>query len=752
MSVMSSKALTAYPSEQESLGFFRIFATPPGSFSREITLFRDAPVQIGNVVTQDPFTEVTAGLTLPQVTVFDAPGEGDLDWLVPNSDIDIVWQNTGGYDFDWRWEGYIASYSFNLSGSESSFSIDLKGAFYGLDDFLAIPGFPNRPIPYEILIAQAFDQTEHPAHLGKFRISFPQDWDLRVPPFQSPKYLSALKPWGVATDQVWTGFTSRSTGSWEPLLTGHVQSLLTVMFAEGGAQWSIRNRGFRRPELYLRQIPEASDDSIIEIILGAPGVNMDGSRDFTQRAGVLYGVGHDEAGISFSNVQVSPDGRTTYYQPFAYSNRMWPRKHNPSYDSTAKPKEALIRFQDGVDEVSALKIAQGQYQRFAEPGITGSITLTSDPRLSNGELMPRLLIRGGRTIRIHGLLGVREGILAHITTATSDFKDLTTQLTFDTKYRDQLTVEEVRARTRDALTPLRALQVGKYSNTIQDLVLPWSYKAGSGIIPTPAKEFFNEKLPENATFPFEEWTTKYPPKNPSYRPWYIEIGPTNTSNSSQNWSAVKRDNIQLAAIPIRMSQAGSIRLSQLAAYDKNGNVMPVKFHLSVYSTNGTSANSMPRFPYLRTDPNFPAYLPARRVNGTVIPTTYSSVAGRSETHPFYKGGWEKVQPDGTLFPWGDTDFQLVDAGSELVVGWGNYYEPAGYYPGRFSRGADRTGLFSEDSAWSWDLSSLLNLNKPRLNALDEYSGMLFVMIYCDDQYDESVYFMGRFIRQEPGQS
>ena len=30
--------------------------------------------------------------------------------------------------------------------------------------------------------------------------------------------------------------------------------------------------------------------------------------------------------------------------------------------------------------------------------------------------------------------------------------------------------------------------------------------------------------------------------------------------------------------------------------------------------------------------------------------------------------------------------------------------------------------------------------------------MLFVMIYCDDQDDESVFFMGRFIRQEPGQS
>jgi len=30
--------------------------------------------------------------------------------------------------------------------------------------------------------------------------------------------------------------------------------------------------------------------------------------------------------------------------------------------------------------------------------------------------------------------------------------------------------------------------------------------------------------------------------------------------------------------------------------------------------------------------------------------------------------------------------------------------------------------------------------------------MVFIMIYCDDQFEESVYFMGRFIRVEPGQS
>src|SRR4029077_11832417 len=246
----------------------------------------------------------------------------------------------------------------------------------------------------------------------------------KVPSWNEPDYMSALKPWGVATGQLWTGFTSRSTGSWEALLTGHVQSLLSVMFAEGGHQWSVRNRGFRRPELYLRRIPEQTDDDIIEITLGAPGVSLEGTRDFTQRAGVLYGAGTDESQDNYSNTQVTPDGKNPSFKPFACSPRMWPRTGNPNYDTRLKPKETFIKFVDGVDELSALKIAQGQYQRFAEPGITGSVTLTTDPRLSSGELMPRLMIRAGQSMRINGLFGVREGVLAHIAQVSADFTSL----------------------------------------------------------------------------------------------------------------------------------------------------------------------------------------------------------------------------------------------------------------------------------------------------------------------------------------
>lgn len=86
------------------------------------------------------------------------------------------------------------------------------------------------------------------------------------------------------------------------------------------------------------------------------------------------------------------------------------------------------------------------------------------------------------------------------------------------------------------------------------------------------------------------------------------------------------------------------------------------------------------------------------------------------------------------------------------MGWGTYYEPAGYSPGHFSDGDDRTGMLEDNTVWSWDLSEFIDRNKPQLNRKDEYAGCLFVMIYCDDQDDESVFFMGRFVRVEPGQS
>ena len=42
--------------------------------------------------------------------------------------------------------------NFSLSGTESSFAVDLKGAFYGLDDYLAIPSSPRDRFPTKSLL------------------------------------------------------------------------------------------------------------------------------------------------------------------------------------------------------------------------------------------------------------------------------------------------------------------------------------------------------------------------------------------------------------------------------------------------------------------------------------------------------------------------------------------------------------------------------------------------------------------------
>ena len=241
--------LTAAPVDQNPIGYFRIFARPINGVRREITVFRGAPIQLGTASSSDPFTDTTASLDCPQITIFDAPGRGDLDWLVEDTDIDIVWHNYGSYDFTWSWEGYITSYDFDFNPNGSTFQIQLQGALFALDHYLAQPSYPQQPIPYEVLIRQAFDPTKYPARLSPLKITFPENWKKVVPEFDTPRYLKALKPTGVVAGQNWTGLTSRSTGSWEPMLSGHVQSLLTTMFDEGGSQWTVRNLGKRRPDV-----------------------------------------------------------------------------------------------------------------------------------------------------------------------------------------------------------------------------------------------------------------------------------------------------------------------------------------------------------------------------------------------------------------------------------------------------------------------------------------------------------------------
>lgn len=702
-------------------GFWRVFVATPGGVTRDVTRFRNAPTRVTSMTTNDPFGDATASLHFPAITIMDRPGSGDLNWLVPFANVDIVHYSHDTMEpTGYAWEGFLVS----LEGTEIGLEVSCVGALYQLDHFLAKPTYPQQPIPYETLISQAFDIESKPAlRTAPLKIEWPEDWPTVVPDHsdETPWY---LRPWGVTPGTRWTGLVSRSTGSWEPSLTGYVQTLLSLMHTPEGGQWTIRKDRGRVPVLHVREPLHVPRDDTLEVWVGAHGVGVSVGRDFSQTANVVYASGTDLSGASFSGMQVTTDGATTYYEPFAALPYVYPSSsNNPNRISGMMRKEIQFQLAQGVDAKAGRNVAMAHLRKVMDPGYTGSITLTTDP-IANGQPFPRTLIRAGRTILVHGLHG--RSVLFHISSVSVDLESQSVTLTVDSKFRDALTVDEVRERTRDALDPVRLLQVGRYSNTVQDLIKPWSYVDGSGIIPSggtqDATELFHDKIPSNAQFPWEEWTRKYPPKK--YPGYYIKIDAA-SANATDNWSGVKREGIARAGIPIKMAQAGTIRLSQIAAYDKDGNRMKVKFHVGIYGNSGVSPSSMPM-------------VPAGGWNG------YEA----GQRNPFFPGAFERMTEDGTEQ---DSLNYLPADQIDMAIAWGNHYEGAGFSPGMESRGGERTGMLVDETSWSFDTSSQPGFDKYSVEntAKNPTAGMMYVLVYCDEQGDEPVYFLGRLWRQEP---
>lgn len=95
------------------------------------------------------------------------------------------------------------------------------------------------------------------------------------------------------------------------------------------------------------------------------------------------------------------------------------------------------------------------------------------------------------------------------------------------------------------------------------------------------------------------------------------------------------------------------------------------------------------------------------------------------------------------------------ATAQLIAGYGTFYEKAGFWPSSSSdAGATPTGLLSESGGWSRDLTDAVYGVDPQRSAqqnlADPNRADIQVMIYCDAQLTQDVYFLGRIYRKEPG--
>lgn len=686
-------------------------------------MFRNAPTEIQSFSWTDPFGPSGAQITFPQITILEAAGQGDLKWFVPNANVDIIWRDRDGKPTDWVWEGYFASET--ISGTSRSMAC--RGALLQADNFLAQPQVQVRPVPLEHVIRDAFDPAKAPSLRTKpLRTTWPDEWPVIVEPADLDKEYTQLVPLGVKVGDRWSGYATRDTGSWANKLA-LVQEKLRDMIAPDGSQWTVSCHAGRQPVLHVRQQKFRADAATFHVTAGAPGVDIsDITRDFSQIENVIYGAGKGLDGQTYSNMQIASNGTDVYYEPFAALPYVYPATDtNPAFDPGVMRREVQASFDDGLDHAAALRVAKARHARMADPGYAGTITLTTDP-MRDGQPISRFLIRAGDTIQVHGLLG--KDILFHITEATVSIKDLTVSLTIDSKYRDAVTVDEVRNRTRDSLDPIRALQLGKFQPAIQDLILPWSYKAQAGCMPYEGYPV----LSKSNTFPWTDQTTKYPPKtHPGY---YVKIPklPADQRDGKKPLNA----NDRWAKFKVYVGQAGTIRLSQVAFYDRNGNLIPTTFHLSLYKNNGVDVLAMPAIPDTKLWANDTRYAVGQR-------------------YPFFKNAWETVDTQGVQF---SEDAQYVTDATQQsrVVGWGNHVERAGFSPGQASAlGANKTGKLIDESQWAYDTTSGAGVEwtpydveavRKAANQPDTPApGWLYGMVFADD-IDDDIYMLGRLYR------
>jgi hypothetical protein len=731
--------------DQSVAGAWRVLIKPRAQSVVDATVLRGLATKIGSFSFADPFGPKEMSFTFPGVSVFDRLGMGDLAFLRRGNDVDVVWDAPLPAGFHplpaipgaagtqpWRWEGYIAAFERSNDG----LTVQCKGALYQLDNWVAKPEYPARPLPYEWAIARQF-VGKPTLRVHPLRIIWPSWWTTTYTPVA--KASPYLIPAGVTSGAPWTGLLTRATGNWDPVLTSYIQGMLTAMYDQKG-RWTIDLDAYRQPVLFHRDfvsfgIPAPGDINYpVTVDLADPGVKVSLSQDWEQSLTTVYAQGTSLSGIAFSGMNVSADGTQTTYTPMAYLRQAWPESDDNLWrDPDVMVREVMLQVQTGLNSDDATTVARSHLDRFADPGVTGSITLASDPKL-NGVVVPRHLIRAGQYVHMPRALGARDGIVAHVVSTQADLAGGKMTLNIDSKFRDALTNDEVRLRGRDALAVSRMLVAGQYKPPVDDQMLPWSYDQGSGYIPSNATysslRLFKD-MPASVAFPWTDWTTLRPPRDPKWASSYLHLGPA-SSNADNNWFVQSQPNGARMGVPIQMAQAGNVRLLQMVALNRDGEVLPVPFHISFFYVGGVNPASMPLIP-AEQEKLFPPYK-----------------AGQH--YPFVRDGWGAYNIDGTQT---NPNIPHPTQSVGLIRAYGDFYQKAGYWPGAYSDGDQPTGLLVDESTWGFDTTkvdaSYWTDYSVESNLTNVKSGKIYAMVYCDAQKTGDVYFVGRMFRQEPGQ-
>lgn len=154
---------------------------------------------------------------------------------------------------------------------------------------------------------------------------------------------------------------------------------------------------------------------------------------------------------------------------------------NPAYDRGVLRLERDEDFGAGTTKAEATRSAVAELARDANPGLTGTITLTSDPHEGS-----RFLINEGQNVRVLGFRGANP--LLHIADYQATPGSAQVTLTVDEHARDAMTIAGILKDARDgAPDPARRPgPVNRRSRLDQDIAVQFDGESDAGIIPRHA--------------------------------------------------------------------------------------------------------------------------------------------------------------------------------------------------------------------------------------------------------------------------
>lgn len=547
----------------------------------------------------------------------------------------------------------------------------------------------------------------------------------------------------------------------------------------------------RVPLMYVRR--QAKNPTLVAWF-GQPGVDASINRDGSQIVNVVYGRGTGYDGSAWMVQNFPAMAPWTTWSPIAvdefngtpiyhWEDPNWSRKRREEYydgydgnwerrNDIWVQERSWNSIPSGIDQATGTKIAEQFISREKNPGYSGTINLQVDLRDPDGNAVSKWMIRPGDVLQLNGWGGssnvaVRGVNVFHIAQVQLNPQEGTVQLTVDTKFRDLLSIEESIQHNRDTLAPVRMLQVGKQSGLVQDLAMQWNNSQGAGFFPTKAV-----KMNRQATFPYLDDTRDNPPKNifkDSFRSDNLDNNVNKVIGGSFNSEDVKTKqpasaeqtdldkickedmipfyvpvncghpnaSMRWAFWPVLFSQAGSITRTEFAAYDEDGELAEVEFHVGVYYSANLDVKGMPMI----TDKADPDY-------------------GKNKA--LWETAFYRVDPQsGIPYAGLNADYHMPNPNYGFKIGWGTYEKPGGYSPGSKDENAQISGMLMDGSAWDFNFTEraefIAAANKD-ITAVPAFSYSMGVAVYAQNVGGVPgtgrtstpyrwCYIMGRFYRQ-----